>query len=94
VKLKSTTLAAALLLGACTTVTNETRTPAVVQDGFYAGERYEIRQQQVEGPNGPYERTSVVYRGVARGCIKDSPKDCEVTAKALIEAYDESLFGF
>lgn len=82
----------ALLLGACTTVKNETRTPAVVEGGFFDGYRYEIRQRLIEGPNGTFEQTSVVYRGLSRPCILGSPNDCESAAEALIEEYEEFFF--
>ncbi len=81
-----------LALSACTTVTNETRTEAFIERGFYAGERYEIRQRLIEGPTGTFEQTSVVYRGLARPCILDSPNDCSSAAEALVEYYDEFFF--
>lgn len=85
-------MAIALLVSACTTVSNETRTVAFVEGGFYDGERYEIRQRLVDGPTGTFEQTSVVYRGLSRPCILDSPNDCSSAAEALIEAYDETFF--
>ncbi len=81
-----------MLLTACATVATETRTPATLQDGFFAGQRYEIRTRLIEAPEGNYEQTSVVYRGISRTCIPDSPRDCERAARGLIEEYDESLF--
>ena len=85
-------IAAALLLSGCATVSDETRIPAVLERGFYAGERYEIRRRVIDGPNGTYEQTSVVYKGVARTCIYDSPNDCEYAAERLIEEYNDMFF--
>lgn len=85
-------IAVPLVLSACATVSNETRTQAVLQGGLNDGERYEIRQRLIEGPTGSYEQTSVVYKGFARTCILDSPMDCEVKARQLIDEYDERFF--
>jgi hypothetical protein len=85
-------LAAVLMMSACATVSNETRTTAFIEDGFYQGIEYQVRTQFIEGPEGSYERTSVVYRGVSRTCILDSPGDCESKAERLIEECDESFF--
>lgn len=85
-------LAAVLMMSACATVSNETRTIAFIEDGFYQGIEYQVRTQFIEGPEGSYERTSVVYRGVSRTCILDSPGDCESKAERLIEECDESFF--
>lgn len=85
-------IAAAVMLTACATVTNETRTPQVLQTGFYAGERYELRQRTIEGRNGPYQQTSVVYRGYTRICLIDSPRDCELAALNLIDEVNETFF--
>ena len=90
--LKIIMIAAALLLSGCATVSNETRTPAVLKSGFYAGERYEIRRRLIDGPSGTFEQTSVVYKGQARTCIFDSPNDCEYAAERLIEEYDDMFF--
>ena len=81
-----------LLLAACATVVDEKRSVAVVEDGFYGGYQYEIRQRLIEGPNGTYEQTSVVYKGFSRTCILNSPNDCESAAENLIEAYEERVF--
>ncbi|MCV3272591.1 hypothetical protein [Roseobacter sinensis] len=90
--LKTIAPIALLALTACASVATETRTPATLQDGFFAGERYEIRTRLIEGPEGNYEQTSVVYRGLSRTCIPDSPQDCERAARGLIEEYDEFIF--
>ena len=90
--LKAIAPAALLALSACATVATETRTPATLEDGFFAGERYEVRTRLIEGPSGDYEQTSVVYRGLSRTCIPDSGDDCERAARALIEEYDEFIF--
>lgn len=85
--------ASAVLLAACSTVTDETRSSAVLERGFFAGQQYEVRQRLIEGPSGNYEQTSVVYRGLSRTCNPDSPRDCELKAQKLIEDYEESIFG-
>lgn len=83
---------AILALGACANVLDETVTPAVLEGGFYGGESYEVRSRLLEGPKGTYRQTRVVYRGVARTCILDSPNDCESKARNLIDAYHEAIF--
>ncbi|MEM1075743.1 MAG: hypothetical protein AAF665_06385 [Pseudomonadota bacterium] len=79
-------------LAGCATVVDETRTTAVLEEGFNGGTKYEIRRQLIQGPSGTYETTSVVYRGLTRGCIIDSPGDCESKARVLIDQVDESIF--
>ncbi|MDW3222808.1 MAG: hypothetical protein R8G34_07975 [Paracoccaceae bacterium] len=85
-------LAASLMLGACATISSETRTPAYLDGGLYHGERYDIRQRLVDGPRGTYEQTSVVYKGLSSQCIFDSPNDCEAAARQLIDDYNEFIF--
>ncbi len=74
-----------ILLGACGTVVDERRTSAVLSDGYYAGEPYEIVTQTVQGQNGTYERTRVLYWARTAPCIADSPGDCEAAARRLID---------
>ena len=88
---RSLIVAVALTLGACTTITNETSTTAVLEEGFNAGQRYEIRQRTLQGKDGSYMQTSVVYRGFAKTCIIDSPNDCESAARALIDQIEDSI---
>lgn len=85
-------LVAMVFLASCATVTSETSTPKVLESGFYAGERYTLRQRQMEGRNGPFVQTSVVYRGVSSLCIIDSPGDCEIAARNLIDGYKSAFF--
>lgn len=81
------------LLAACGTVTNETRTPAVLQTGFYAGEPYEVVQRTISGANGTFQQGQVVYFGRTYPCRIDSPNDCEIAARELIgEVKDSILF--
>lgn len=80
-----------IALTACATVVDENSEVREIPDGFYAGYKYLLRTQTVSGSQGPYERTSVVYKGFSRVCIKNSPKDCEKAARALIEECDESF---
>ena len=83
---------ALLAMTACAQVQNETGEVRELPDGFYAGTKYIVRTQTVAGRNGPVERTSVVFRGISRTCIKDSPGDCEKAARALIEECADSAF--
>ena len=80
-------LAAAFTLAGCATIVDEKNTTAVVQSGFNAGERYTIRQRTLDGPQGRYEQTSVVYKGISTTCRIDSPNDCELAAQQLIDGY-------
>ncbi len=86
--------AALIALSACATggqIENEVREVRELPDGFYAGTKYIVRTQTLSGPQGTYDRTSVVFRGFSRPCILDSPLDCEKTARAMIEECDESF---
>ena len=80
-------LAAALALAGCTTIIDERNAP-----GVYNGERYEIRTRMLEGPNGPYESSSVVYKGITQVCRIDSPGDCEKAARYLIDSFFDRGF--
>ena len=80
-----------IALTACATVIDENNEVREIPDGFYSGYKYLLRTQTVSGSQGPYERTSVVYKGFSRVCIRDSPKDCEKAARALIEECDDSF---
>ena len=64
--------AAAVALSACATIVDERSTDAVIQNGFNAGERYTIRERTLDGPQGTYKQTSVVYRGISSTCRIDS----------------------
>jgi hypothetical protein len=85
-------LALGLAAAGCAPVLNETRTEAVLESGFYAGEPYEIVTRTIEGANGPFDQTRVVYYGRTRPCILDSPKDCEFAARELIGEVKDSFF--
>lgn len=91
--MKSSTLAilSAVALAGCATVSNETRTPAFIQSGFYEGTRYDIRTRTIDGPTGSFEQTSVVYNGMTKTCIPSSPRDCELAAEDLISGFDEPI---
>lgn len=87
------TIGAVLIaLSACATIENEQTEVKELPDGFYAGTQYLLRTQTVNGSQGQFERTSVVYKGRSRVCIKDSPRDCELAARALIDACESSFF--
>ena len=83
--------AALLVLSACAAIETENREVREIPDGFYAGYKYFLRTQTVSGSQGQYERTSVVYKGFSRTCIKDSPEDCEKAARLLIDECEESF---
>lgn len=93
-KVKAISMSALLLASACaaTTIVDEQVTEAFVEDGYYGGYRYFVRTRTLQGVNGTYEQSSVVYRGLSRQCIPTSPNDCESKAERLIEACDESAF--
>lgn len=58
-------------LAACTNVTSTT-TETITDNG----RTYEIRTQIIDGPNGPYEHSSVIVNGVPYVCKPESPGDC------------------
>lgn len=74
-----------ILLGACATVLDERRTTAVISEGFFRGEPYDVVTQTVQGRSGTFERTRVVYRGRTATCIIDSGRDCEFAARRLMD---------
>ena len=76
---------AVLLLAACGEVVDERRTTAVLDSGYYAGERYDIVTRTIEGRNGTFDQTRVQYWGRSAPCILDSPGDCEKAARRLID---------
>ena len=82
---KTLALVSLATLAACSTVVDEKTTTAVLRDGFYAGTQYQIRTRTMQGANGTYTQTSVVYNGVTAVCIPDSPGDCENAARNLID---------
>lgn len=79
--------ATAIALSACATIVDEQSTPTVVQSGPNAGKSYTTRQRTLDGPQGTYEQTSVVYRENSIVCRIESPGDCERAAEALINNY-------
>jgi len=83
---------ALIILAACATIEGETREVRELSEGYYAGTQYVLRTQLVSGSQGQYERTSVWYNGRSRVCIKDSPKDCELAARVVIEECNEIFF--
>jgi len=82
----------AMALSACATIVDEKSTDAVIQSGFNAGERYTIRERTLDGPQGTYQQTSVVYKGISSTCRINSPNDCERAAETLVNNY--SFGGF
>ena len=78
-------LASLTILVSCTTIVEETTTTAVLRNGLNAGTEYQIRTRTLQGPNGIYTQTSVLYNGVSNVCILDSPGDCEAAARNLID---------
>jgi hypothetical protein len=76
---------ACLFLVACAQVIDEQRTSAVIERGFHAGERYDIVTQTVQGSNGTFQRTRVVYWGRSATCVLDGSRDCELAAIRLID---------
>ncbi len=86
-------LATVASLTGCTTIVDEKTTTAVIQRGFNAGEKYTIRQRTLQGPQGTYQQTSVVYKGVSAVCRIDSPRDCALAAEALASRSDFGGLG-
>lgn len=84
--------AALIAVAACAEVQETTGEVREIPDGFFAGYKYVVRTQTLTGPQGPYERTVVQFRGFTRPCILDSPDDCEKAARALIEECADSAF--
>jgi len=82
----------AMALSACGTIVDEKSTDAVIQSGFNAGERYTIRERTLDGPQGTYQQTSVVYKGISSTCRINSPNACERAAETLVNNY--SFGGF
>lgn len=74
-----------IILGACATIEDEQSEVRELPDGYYVGTQYLLRTQTISGSQGQFERTTVLYKGRSRVCIKDSPKDCEKAARALID---------
>lgn len=91
-KLQAFVFSTLVLLGGCAEIVDENVTEAFVEDGFYQGERYFVRTRTMQGANGTFEVTNVVYKGFARQCILTSPGDCETAGRRLIEDVDESFF--
>lgn len=86
-------LTAVPLLAACTTIIDEQTTTAVIQRGFNAGEQYTIRTRTLQGPQGTFQQTSVVYNGVSAVCRIDSPRDCALAAESLASRSDFGGLG-
>lgn len=80
-----------LAVAGCGPAVNETRTAAVLEDSFYAGEPYEIVTRTIQGANGSFDQTRVVYSGRTRPCILDSPNDCQLAARELIGEVKDSF---
>lgn len=81
-----------VLLSGCATVIDDTRVPMIVQSGAYKGEEYDLRTLTLQGRNGPYVQTQVVYRGITRVCLIDSPTDCDKIANQVISDHSNFLF--
>lgn len=64
-------IAAAILLSACGSVTNETTSTINVD-----GRNYELRTRTIQGPNGTYDTSSVRVNGAYVQCIPSSPGSC------------------
>lgn len=64
-------VAGLLALTACAPVTDEKRSTIDVE-----GSAYELRTRTVDGPNGPYQQSSVKVKNKYYICLPDSPGDC------------------
>lgn len=76
VKLQVLLATAAGVFSACAPVSNETFSTITVE-----GRPYELRTRTIDGPNGPYETSSVLVRNNYYLCKPDSPGDCEAAVK-------------
>jgi uncharacterized protein YceK len=75
---------AALLLGGCATVLDETRQEIVVN-----GKTYEVRTRTIEGPQGTYVSSAAIVYGSAHPCILNSPGDCEAAVRRGLNRFDD-----
>ncbi len=75
-RLKSLFCLCALLLGACASVVDESTGTVLVN-----GRAYELRTRTMEGPNGTFQTTQVMVRGMPQVCKPDSPGDCEAAVR-------------
>lgn len=86
-------IASLAFLSGCATVIDEQRTDAVILRGFNAGEAYVVRTRKMQGPQGVFTHTSVIYNGRTAVCRPDFPRDCELAAEALAERADFGNLG-
>lgn len=63
-------------LTACAPVTDETRSTIDVE-----GSTYELRTRTLDGPNGPFQQSSVKVKNKYYICLPDSPGDCAAAVK-------------
>ncbi|MDW3224804.1 MAG: hypothetical protein R8G34_18300 [Paracoccaceae bacterium] len=75
-KLQFLCVVGAIALSGCASVTSETFSTVVLE-----GRSYELRTRTIDGPNGPYETSSVQVRGSYYLCKPDSPGDCEAAIR-------------
>lgn len=77
--LSSLTLAV-FSLTACAAPTETTRSTITVD-----GKQYPLRTITENGPNGPFQQSSVKVRNQYYLCLPDSPGDCEAAIKIAID---------
>lgn len=68
--------ATSLWLGACASVTNETKSTIALD-----GRTYELRTRTMQGANGSYNTSSVLAHGTWRLCLPESPGSCEAAIR-------------
>ncbi|MFK7745727.1 MAG: hypothetical protein AB8B47_11780 [Roseobacter sp.] len=74
----------ALLLGACATITAESRSTIIVDN-----EEYELRTRTIETNGRSYETTDAVVKGFTQTCIPSSPGDCEAAVRRALNQFAE-----
>lgn len=77
----------ALLLGACATITEESRSSIVVD-----GEVYELRTRTIDTGGRTYVKTDAMVGGFAVTCIPSSPGDCEAAVRNGLNRFDDRPF--
>ena len=86
-------IAATLGISGCATVIDEQRFDAVIQRGFNSGASYVIRVRTLQGPQGTYTQTSVLFLGRTATCDLNRPGDCDRVAQAIAERADFGNLG-
>jgi hypothetical protein len=74
-----------LALTACGSVQNQSTSSITVD-----GNSYELKTEEIQGPNGTFDNTSVIVNGREYLCKPESPNDCE---DAVVQALNSDDSG-